>query len=116
MTITVDGVAYPVTTVQTCQTERDGDRSSDLAVFGFAESGTRIELTFSYQGADDSPTGTDQFYGSIHVAAEDLSARMTADEPFEFLDGDRSTVTGEVTMTTTGDERDVLVAFDITCA
>ena len=36
--VTVDGTEYPVSIVQECQTERDEGRSTELAVYGFAES------------------------------------------------------------------------------
>lgn len=114
--VTVDGTTYPITTVQTCQTERDEDRETDVTMFGFAESGERVELSIRYQGADTSPTGTDQYYASVSIASDELRAQTTEDDPFGFLDGDRSTVTGEITMlTTTGSEREIQVAFDITC-
>lgn len=115
--VTVGGVEYPMTIVQTCHTERDEDRSTDLAMYGFAESGERVELSFRYQTAEDSPTGTDQYYGQVGVKSGEVSAQVSSDEPFDFLEGDRSTVTGAVTMESTSGESvtAIEVAFTITC-
>lgn len=115
VTVTVDGTEYAVTTVQTCETETDVEREEDLKMFGFAESGERVELSFRYQGADESPSGTEQYYGSVGIASGETSAQVVADEPFEFLSGDRATVSGSVEMETT-DGEPVDVAFDITCS
>lgn len=114
--ITVGGVEYPMTIVQSCQTERDEDRSTDVGVYGFAESGERVELSFSYQVAENSPTGTEQYYGQVNVKSGEVSAQVATDEPFDFLEGDRSTVAGSVTMETTGSSvAAVEVEFTITC-
>ncbi len=114
--VTVDGQTYPLSIVQACQTERDEARSTDLAVYGFAETGERVELTFRYQVAEESPTGTEQYYGSVGIASGQLSAQTVVDEPFDFLQGDRSSVSGTVSMETTpGPARTVDVEFDITC-
>lgn len=116
VTVTVDGVEYAVTTVQSCATETDTGSETDVEVFGFAETGERIEFTLSYQGADTSPTGTDQYFGRVGVKSGELSASVTADDPFEFLTDDRSTVAGSLQMETTTDPiRTVDVEVDITC-
>ena len=116
VTITVDGEVHEVTTVQTCETETDTDRETDVTVFGFSADGPRVEFTLSYQGADTSPTGTDQYFGRVGIKGGELSASVTQDEPFEFLTDDRSTVQGTLTMeTTTEPIRPVEVTVDITC-
>ena len=113
--VTVDGVEYPVTLVQDCETERDEARSTDLKAFGFAESGERIELAFSYQVAEESPSGTEQYYGRVSIASGELSAQTVVDEPFEFLTDDRSRVVGSLPMEVQSDGRTVEVSFDVTC-
>ena len=116
VTVTVDGQTYAVTTVQTCELETDADREVDVAVYGFASTGPRVELSFRYQGADTSITGTDQFFGSLGIAGE-VDAAIVTDEPFDFLAGDRSTVSGSIQMEdrSTDPARTVDVAFDLTC-
>lgn len=114
VTITVDGVVHQVTTVQTCETETDTQRETDVQVFGFTSEGPRIEFTMSYQGADTSPTGTDQYFARLNVS--DVAVTTVADEPFDFLTDDRSTVHGTLTMETTPEPTEpVEVAVDITC-
>lgn len=116
VTITVDGEVHDVTTVQTCETETDTDRETDVTMFGFSADGPRVEFTLSYQGADTSPTGTDQYFGRVSIRGGEVSASVTQDEPFDFLTDDRSTVQGTLTMeTTTEPIRPVEVTVDITC-
>ncbi len=116
VTVTVDGTVYAVTTVQQCSTEPDVERETDVGVYGFAETGERVELVLSYQGAATSPTGTDQYFGRIGISSGELSASVTADEPFDFLTDDRSTVVGSLEMeTSTEPIRTIDVDIDVTC-
>ncbi len=115
VTVTVDGTEYVVTTVQNCNTE--GDDRSDLTMFGFAETGERVELSFSQQDAESSPTGAVAYYGSVGISSGEISGQVTSDEPFAFLAGDRSSVSDTVTMETTSVDASgsLEVSFDITC-
>ncbi len=116
VTVTVDGTTYAVTTVQQCSTETDVERETDVAVYGFAETGERIELVLSHQGAETSPTGTDQYFGRVGISSGELSVAVTADEPFDFLTDDRSSVEGSLEMISTTDpSRTVDVEIDVTC-
>ncbi|WP_436794181.1 hypothetical protein [Actinospongicola halichondriae] len=116
VTVTVDGTVYAVTTVQECSTETDLDRETDVGVYGYAETGERVELVLSYQGAETSPTGTDQYFGRVGISSGELSASVTADEPFDFLTDDRSSVVGSLEMeTSTEPIRTIDVDIDVTC-
>lgn len=116
--ITVDGQAYPIPNFMggQCSTESEPERSRDLAVYGYAESGERIELSFSRVSADSSQSGQEEFHGqlgSIGGGAEGPWT-VTSLDPWPWLDGDRSRVADTVTM----EDRDggtIEVAFDVTC-
>ena len=66
--------------------------------------------------AEESPTVTEQYYGSVGIASGEVRAQIAADEQFDFLEGDRSTVTGSVTMESTGGTpAPVEVEFTVSC-
>ena len=111
----VDGEEYPVTTIQTCDTTGDPKRNTDLTLYGYAASGERVELTFMHQPADESPAGTEQYYGSLGLSSGSAGHwQSQSSEPWSFLSGDRSSVNGSVTMDDT-EGQSVDVTFDITC-
>jgi hypothetical protein len=116
VTVAVDGTEYPVTTIQTCDTTGDPQRKSDLTVRGYAKTGERVELTFMHQPADESPSGTDQYYGSLGLSAGSGGQwQIQSSEPWPFLSGDRSSVSGTVTMDDT-EGQSVDVTFHVTCS
>lgn len=113
--VAVDGKKYPVTTVQTCDTKGDPERNRDLTVYGYAKSGERVELTFMHQPADESPSGTEQYYGSLGLSSgSDGEWQTQSSEPWPFLSGSRSSVSGSVTMEDS-DGQSVDVTFDVSC-
>jgi len=114
--IAVDGKKYPVTTIQTCDTTGDPKRNTDLTVYGYAKSGERVELTFMHQPADESPTGNEEYYGSLGLSSGSAGHWQTqSSEPWPFLSGDRSSVSDSVTMDDS-EGQSVEVTFDITCS
>lgn len=115
--VTVDGAEYRVDTQLggSCRTEYDPDRQDDLSASGYdVETGTRVELGFSRQAAEFSPSGEDEYYGRLFIASSPTSWQIQTQEPWEWIDGDRSTVAGSVTME--DDEGGTAdITFEVTC-
>jgi hypothetical protein len=113
--ITVDGVEHVVDTSLGGKCTTDGDPSypdTELAAFGYDQDGGRVELTFRHQGADTSVSGKDEYFGSVSTL--DGHWQMQTVEPFSWLDGDRSHVTGTATMEDS-DGQTVEVGYDVQC-
>lgn len=115
--ITVDGTTYSVPNFLggKCQTVGEPERNQDLAVFGYEETGQRIELSFTRQDAEFAPSGQEEFYGSLSIASgQDGQWQVSSLEPWPWLEGDRSSVSSTVTMADT-DGNEVEVSFEVTC-
>lgn len=122
--ITVDGITYsfPDFMGGDCNTQGDPDRNEDLKVLGYAESSDgstgrpNVSLRFDRTSAESSPSGEEEFWGHLGSIGGGAEGPWTATslEPWPWLAGDRSHVTGTVTMEDS-DGGTVEVAFDITC-
>ena len=116
--ISVDGAEYQVDTSLggSCSTQSNPDSGAELAAFGYdAATGKRVELSFQSQDAEFSPTGEDAYYGGLFIAQDEGGNwQVDSAEPWPWLDGDRSRVTGTVTMEDF-DGNTVEVTFDVEC-
>lgn len=117
-TITVDGDTYTMSNYLggRCDTDDDVSIGRDLAASGYDdETGTRVELSFTRQSAEFSPSGEEEFYGSLSLGSGSGGQwQVTSLEPWPWIDGDRSTVTGTAMMADS-DGNEVEVTFDISC-
>lgn len=115
VTITVDGVEHVVDTSLGggCATDGDpGDPDTDLKAYGYDQDGQRVEFSFKHQGAGESTSGQPEYFGFLSTV--DGHWQMQTTEPFAWLEGDRSHVTGTATMED-GDGQTVEVGYDIRC-
>lgn len=115
--VTIDGAEYRVDTEfgGSCSTEYDPERETDLKAYGYdVETGIRVELSFSRQSAEFSPSGEEEYYGGFYVASSPESWQVQSLEPWPWIDGDRSTVSGSVTMED-GDGGTADIEFEVTC-
>lgn len=116
--ITVDGQAYPIPNFMggQCNTESEPERARDMAVYGFAESGERIELWFDRVSAESSSSGQEEYWGHLGRIGGGAEGPWTTTslEPWPWLAEDRSHVTDTVTMEDS-DGGTIEVAFDVTC-
>jgi len=113
--ISVDGVEHVVDTTLGGKCVTDGDPKypdTDLAAFGYDQDGGRVELSFSHQDASNSISGKPEYFGSVDTL--DGHWQVRAFEPWPWLDGDRSHVTGMATMED-GEGQTVEVSYDVQC-
>jgi hypothetical protein len=118
--ITVNGVEYGIDTQWgSCDTESEGAPTfTDLKVFGYeVESGRNSSLVFDRRPAEHTPSGKEEFNARLSIGGDSggPSWRTVSFEPWPWLEGDRSTVTGSVTMETPDGSESVEVTFEVSC-
>ncbi len=113
--VTVDGVEHVVDTSLGGRCTTDGDSrypDTDLAAFGYDQDGGRVELSFKHQGADSSVSGEPEYFGFLSTL--DGHWQVQTLEPWPWLDGDRSRVSGTATMEDS-DGQSVEVGYEVQC-
>jgi hypothetical protein len=113
--ITVDGVEHVVDTSLGGKCTTDGDPTypdTDLAAYGYDQDGGRVELSFLHQDASTSISGEPEYFGSVGTMDGHWQVRTL--EPWPWLEGDRSRVTGTATMED-GEGQTVDVSYDVQC-
>lgn len=121
--LTVDGVDYTMTNFLGGKCELDDpDPTTDLNVQGYdAESGGRLSISFDNQQFSGQPK---MYYGQVSIGqstqddgtvSEGRQLQADSTEPFPFLEGDGSPVTGSLTMKDVDDGQTAEVEFDVAC-
>lgn len=121
--LTVDGVDYTMTNFLGGECELDDpDPTNDLYVTGYeAKSGGRLSISFDNQQFTGQPK---EYSGQVSVGqatqddgtvSEGRQLQVVSTEPFPFLEGDGTSVSGSLTMKDVADGQTAEVAFDVAC-